>query len=371
MKVMFIGARLFEDVALYTKKLGITSVLTESNPESPNYDLADIRYIVPRGMEGPKNVALKEDVDAVVPLIGVDDPLLELAAFKKELEGDYGIPVVASPLKAAAVCQDKIKTKKFLVDHKFPTPASELINQKSAIADNFPVVLKQAHGQGGSGIKIVKDLEETREYLKMYGSAMAEEFLDGIEISVEVLGWKGKYVSLVPVYKGETTLKGTHPLDKLKKAPLNIDGVDNQSNNKAIRELVTEIAIMLGIEGCADFDLIFNREENLVLEINTRPSGTRYLTAASCGVNPVQQLIDMATGKWKLSRVQSNLEKFCAMEVPVGDFPSDRNSYKFREFHENNSWIIHGPSTFQRITIRGKTMKDVLNTARKLDINLK
>ena len=77
MKILFIGARLFDDIAVYTKNEGITSILTESNPDSPNLKLSDIHYIVPRGMEAPKEIALKEDVDAVLPLIGIDKPLLK------------------------------------------------------------------------------------------------------------------------------------------------------------------------------------------------------------------------------------------------------------------------------------------------------
>ena len=42
-------------------------------------------------------IAIKEDVDGVVPLIGIDGPLVEVAIMKEKLEKDYGIPVVASP----------------------------------------------------------------------------------------------------------------------------------------------------------------------------------------------------------------------------------------------------------------------------------
>lgn len=367
---MFIGARLFEDVALYTKKKGITTVLTESNPDAPNISLSDYYYPVSRGIEGPKKIAIKEDVDAIVPLIGVDGPLTQIAELKKDLEESYDIPVVASPYYAASICQDKIKTKKFLEKNHFRTPASQLINHKSNLPKDFPIVLKQPHGQGGSGVKIVKNLKEAEEYFKMFKSALAEEFVDGTEISVEVLGWEGKYFPLVPVYKGKTTLEGTHPLDKLKKVPLNLEGIDNESNNQFIRELVTKIASIIGIEGCADFDLIFNGKENLILEINTRPTGTRYLTTASSDINPMHQLVDMALGEWNPSSLEKKIKKYFALEVPVGDYSSQYNNYKFREFPENNCWIIHGPPLFQRITIRGNTMEDVLNTADKLNIDL-
>ena len=123
MKILFIGARLFDDIALYTKNEGITSVLTESNPDSPNLKLSDTQYIVPRGMDAPKEIAIKEDVDAVLPLIGIDKPLIEVSMLKEELENDYGIPVVASPLGSVITAMDKLKTKEFFAKNGINTPA--------------------------------------------------------------------------------------------------------------------------------------------------------------------------------------------------------------------------------------------------------
>jgi carbamoylphosphate synthase large subunit len=369
MKLMFLGARLFEDVALYTKKQGITSVLTESNPDAPNKDLADVLHIVPRGMEGPKTVAIKEDVDGVVPLIGVDGPLLSLSGLKKDLEENYGIPVVTSPLKATSISQNKYETKKFLLENNLPTPHFRTINMDLSKSHcNFPIVLKQGHGQGGVGIKVVNNHNEMLEYLEKFGKALAEDFVDGIEISVEVLGWKGDYIPLVPVYKGKTSPDGKHPLFKVKKAPLEIDGIDNTTNNRTIRELALKICKLMGIEGSADLDFVFDGEKNMVLEINTRPSGTRYLTSASCNINPLQEMVDMAAGKWNSAQVRHNMKDYFAMEVPVGDFSTKRNSYFYRSFPESHGWIIHGPPQHQRITIRGETKKSVLKIAQSLKL---
>lgn len=369
MKLLFIGARLFEDVALYTEKKGITSILTESNPDAPNQDLADVLHIVPRGIEGPKKVAIKEDVDGVVPLIGVDGPLLSISSLKKDLEENYGIPVITSPLETTHITQNKYKTKKFLVENNIPTPHFQTIPSDIPESHfNFPIVLKQEQGQGGVGIEIANNHHEMQEYLMKFGKALAEDFINGIEISVEVLGWKGNYIPLVPVYKGKTSLDGKHPLFKVKRAPLEIDGLDNVTNNHMIRELALKICRLMGVEGSADLDLIFDGKNNMVLEINTRPSGTRYLTAASCNINPLQEMVDMATGEWNSAKVQNDMKDYFALEVPVGDFSSKCNSYIYRSFPEGHGWIIHGPPKHQRITIRGETKKSVLKIAQSLKL---
>jgi len=373
MKLLFIGARLFDDVALYTRNKGINTVLTESNPESPNLSLADSHYIVPRGMDHPKEIAIKEDVDGVVPLIGIDGPLFDVALLKEELERDYGLPVVASPPNAVSVSGDKIKTKKFLVENNIKTPEYSLISSgQEPELNDFPLVLKQGQGQGGKDIKIALSPEDVQDYLKQYNCALAERFLDGIEISVEILRWKGQSVPLIPVDKGRTTINGIHPLHKIKKAPLEVEDTDVHEFNQAIRRIAQDIGELMGVEGTSDLDLILNRTDNetFVLEVNTRPSGTRYLTAASCDIYPLQEMVDMAAGWWSADQVVKRRKEYSAIEIPVGDYPSERNSYQFREFQGENSWIIHGPANHQRITIRGKDEENTLETARKLNLDL-
>lgn len=154
MKILFIGARLFDDVALYTKKNSITSIVSESNSQSPNLELADSNYIVSRGMAEPIEIAIKEDVDGVVPLIGIDKPLVDIAIMKEKLENNYGIPVVASPVSTANICVDKYKTKEFFVKNNIKTPDFFKITKKeysnfiSKLKLNHPMVLKKDRRTG-------------------------------------------------------------------------------------------------------------------------------------------------------------------------------------------------------------------------------
>jgi carbamoylphosphate synthase large subunit len=376
MKILFIGARLFDDVALYTKKISIKSIISELNAQSPNLKLADSNFIVSRGMDEPMKIAIQEEVDAVVPLIGIDGPLIEVAFMKKKLEEDYGIPVVASPVSAAKTCADKFKTKEFFVKNNIKTPEYFKItkndheNIKQKIKYNEPMVLKQIEGQGGSGIKIISSINDIERYFHEFENGVAEKFIEGPEISIEVLRWKGKTVPLVPVYKGKTTFECIHPLKKIKKAPLNIKDINNEENNLKIQEIAVDIAEKLGLEGTADIDIIFNKEtkENNVIEINARPSGTRYITGAATGVNIMHELIDMASGKWNALKLRNKIKNYSAIEIPVGSYPSNKNNYKFREFSNKNSWIIHGPKNYERMTIRGETMAKAVKISEDLKI---
>ena len=379
MKILFIGARLFDDVALYTKKNAIQTIITESNSESSNLNLSDKFYTVSRGMEEPMEIAIKEEVDGVVPLIGVDGPLVDVANMKEILEKDHGILVASSGVGAASICADKFKTKEFFVNNNINTPQFSKIsknNYKTVLPDllsnKSPVVLKQSSGQGGSGIKIVSNMTDVGNYFDTYNDAMAEKFLEGFEVSIEVLRWNGKSVPLVPVCKGKTTVEGIHPLKKIKKAPLDIEHVDNQINNNYIKKVAVKIAETMKLEGTADIDLIFHREtgKNYAIEVNARPSGTRYITGAATDVYIMHELIKMVAGNWDPVKLENRIKDYSSIEIPVGNYSSEKNNYKFREFTNQNPWIIHGPKNHERITIRGDSSENVVKKAEELKIFL-
>lgn len=384
MKILFIGARLFNEVAFYANEKGIETILSESNQNSSNLELADKSFLVPRGMEKPIEIAIAEDVDAVVPLIGIDKPLIDVAKMKEILEKEYNLPVVASGLSATEIASDKLKTKKFLQESNIKTPEffemSRVEFLKEIIDSNkikleFPSVLKQSEGQGGSGIKIVLSKEDTEKYFKEYEQAFVEKFIKGIEVSVEVLSWKGQSVALVPVYKGETSLDCLHPLNKIRTAPAAINRLDNQK----LRNLAEEIVNKIGASGTIEVEFIFDPETNElnVIEVNTRPSGTRYLTLTSSGVNPLHQLVDMGMGHWDKKAVKESMQNYAAFEMPLPQhrkkeineiFSKDKDSNSNQLFVQNRPWIIHGHEKAQRITIRAKNTDETLKIAKKLKI---
>ncbi|MCL2157700.1 MAG: ATP-grasp domain-containing protein [Methanobrevibacter sp.] len=369
MKILFVGARLFDDIFFYLKEKGIKSILTESNKDSPNLELADESFIVPRGMEKPMEIAISKKVDGVIPLIGIDPPLKDVAIMKKELESNHNIPVIASNLKAVEISSDKIKTKKFFKKYSIDTPNYFLSNNLKELIKrvkngsfelDFPIVLKQSTGQGGKNIRIAKNLEDIEEYSYEFDSAIFEEYIEGSEISIEVLSYKNhdkkEIFPLTPVYKGETTIEGIHPLNKLRYAPCEIEGLDNNY----IRKIATKIAECLDSEGTIDIDFIYSKinEKLFAIEINSRPSGTRYLTAASSGINPLIKLVDMITGEFNIDSIEKEMKNYFALEIPIGNYSGLKPNEPLKKFTKN-SFVVHGPIDYERITISGEMKKTV------------
>ncbi|MBE6493590.1 MAG: ATP-grasp domain-containing protein [Methanosphaera stadtmanae] len=364
MKILFIGSRLFDDVSWYLKEEGITSILTESNENAENINLADKKYIVPRGMDKPMEIAIKEDVDAVIPLIGIDPPLADVGKLKDNLK-ENGIPVIASSYYTANLAADKFETKKLLKENDIKTPFFKKLSKPYDIEDienELPVVLKTPEGQAGKGVKVALTKEDISEFLSAKDNVFTEEFVQGFEVSIETLRWGNDTVALCPVYKGDTTLKGTHPMSKIKQAPLDIDNLDNKSHNNDLRILAEKIANLVDVEGTMDMDILHDPSNNhdYVIELNTRPSGTRYMTAASSNIYPLCQLIDMAKGNWSSKSVKSNMMNYYATELPIGDFPDNKRVPSVKRFDGDNSYIVHGPKHYQRVTIRAQS-KSKLN----------
>jgi carbamoylphosphate synthase large subunit len=138
--------------------------------------------------------------------------------------------------------------------------------------------------------------------------------------------------------------------------------MDNAEHNQAIRKLAEKLANLVDVEGTMDIDILHDSKSNedYVIELNTRPSGTRYMTAATSNIYPICQLIDMACGSWNSKDVKSSIKNYYATELPVGDFPSDKKIPEEKLFDGDNSYIVHGPDHYQRVTIRADS-RDNLN----------
>jgi carbamoylphosphate synthase large subunit len=403
MKILFIGARLYHDLYFYIQEKKIYSIITESNERSDNLNLANEYHIVNRGMKEPCEIAIKENVNGVVPLIGIDPPLLGVSLMKEVLEDKYNIPVISSNKTATKIAINKFLTKEFFKYIGINTPNYFIYQNKNLIfkntmnldldnedknlksflkyldnleieiydcdnlSKNFKInsyyVLKQLEGQGAKDLVIVNDVDGFFEYVNRFNLTLAEEYIDGYELSIEVLSYKGEYIPLVPVYKGETTLDGIHPLNKVRSAPCNIHGL----NNDLVKNIAVKIVKDLNLEGTIDIDFIFSKKDKKLYttEINPRVSGTRYLTLASTSINPLLKLVDMVLGDFNFKDINNEIKNYHSLEFPAHNF----NNFKIQNFNENfhkNSWFVHGPKNHERITVSSESEEGLYEITEKL-----
>ena len=120
------------------------------------------------------------------------------------------------------------------------------------------------------------------------------------------------------------------------------------------------LMMQLGSDGIFEMDFMFSKDEQQLyaIEVNTRPNGTRYLTTATCGVNSLCELVNMAAGKFSIKDIQDKLEYYYATEIPIGHYKGPDLNKPLKSF-KNNDWVVHGPEGYQRITIRADSKEQL------------
>jgi len=257
--------------------------------------------------------------DAVVSLA-----LLDPHCWRDALVADYfsqvrGIPVVANPPVTVMLANDKLRTKQLLHAHGIgvteAVPANDLEQATAAAARlGYPVVIKRNDGYAGIGMRLCHDQAQLeRYYRRQPGPMLVEHFIEGIELSVDVLRWQGRSRALAVVHKGATDHDlRRHPIYRLRQAPAPIA----PRHHAQALEIACRAMDLLGIVGVAECEMILDPQRGpLVLEVNPRIAGTMRLSSACAGIDVHRCLADMALGRFDIDRLQA--QPGYAVQIPV------------------------------------------------------
>jgi D-alanine-D-alanine ligase len=132
---------------------------------------------------------LCESVNEDPTLIGHPAAVLEL----------LGIPFTGSPAIALMLSTDKLLSKQLFMANNIRTPAYAVYNGEAffhPVGLHFPVILKPRFQDASIGIdqdgvcrNVVEMKERAKLYYERYGSLIIEEFIDGREFNVSLLGY--------------------------------------------------------------------------------------------------------------------------------------------------------------------------------------
>ena len=201
-----------------------------------------------------------------------------------------GIPYTGSGVEASACCMDKIRTKELLLASGLPTPrfmkfseAEAFDREKTAelIADTLglPVVLKSPCEGSSIGVFIVKERSEIKGYIDeifKYGdNLLAEEYADGTELTLPILGNRDLTV-LPPIeitsenefydFESKYTEGMCHHI-----IPARISEYDSEK----VKNIGKKAYECLGCAGLSRIDFIIDKQKGpMVIEINTLPGMT-------------------------------------------------------------------------------------------------
>lgn len=225
------------------------------------------------------------DVDFIIPALENDTALRSLSQWSRKT----GVPLAFDP-EAYAVSSSKQKSAEFFKKIGLPIPVTWP-------QCSFPVLAKPSVGSGSKGVRIFQNLDSMKDwFLPDFPPPnwILEEFLDGSQHSLEVIGRPGDY-RLIQV----TDLYVDQNFDcKRVIAPSNLP----HTLIAEFEKLSLTIAEALNLHGIMDVEAIYSRGEFKVLEIDARlPSQTPTTVYWSTNQNMVELLGELyATPKIKI-----------------------------------------------------------------------
>lgn len=201
-----------------------------------------------------------------------------------------GIPYTGPGVGASAVCMNKIFTKQILNDAGLPTAKFSIL-RKVECKDydkqshvlikkiGLPMVLKSPCQGSSIGVVIVKNADEMipamQEVFKYGDHLLAEQFVDGTEITLPIMG--NEELTVLPVieitserdfydYTSKYTPGLCHHI-----IPACIDSV----TERQVVEIGKEVYHVLNCRGLARIDFIVDKKFGpIIIEVNTSPGMT-------------------------------------------------------------------------------------------------
>ncbi len=265
-------------------------------------------------------------VDGIHPGYGFLSENADFAAKVKKA----GITFIGPSPEAMNMMGDKLSAKAAVKKYKIPmVPGSEGAissieeGKKVAIETGFPLLVKASAGGGGKGMRIVENIEEFEEQMKLAVSEATSAFGDGsvfIEryvagprhIEIQILG--DTHGNIVYLFERECSIQRRHQ-KVIEEAP---SSVLTPEIRKAMGECAVNVGKACDYVGAGTVEFLLDENKNFYfLEMNTRLQVEHPVTEMITGLDLVKEQIKIARGE-KLSFNQEDLKiKGHSVEVRV------------------------------------------------------
>lgn len=271
-----IGGKLQGTEAAYlAAKAGFRVLLIDKDPCCPAFGLCDV--FMPLNVTQEEQLQmLKGKADLVLPVLENEQALEALSRLGPQL----GIPL-AFDFEAYSISSSKMASNALFAELDLPCPAAWP-------ACGFPVLAKPVSASGSENVQIFTSQQEFKRFFKEdpIQDWILQEYLPGPSYSLEILGCKGKFVSLsvTDLYMDEQ-----HDCCRVT-APSTLSS-ELAAEFTAISE---RIATALPLTGIMDVEVIAAPSGLKLLEIDARlPSQTPTAVYWSTGVNIVELLAEI------------------------------------------------------------------------------
>lgn len=298
---MIIGASVLQLPAIKkAKEMGLHVAVVDFNPQAIGIPYAD-KYYNASTMDEDAVLAAAEDYqpDGIMTL-ATDMPMRGVAKTSDKLH------LHSINYETAVKATDKYDMIKAFKEHNVPSPwffaVDTLEELKAHEADvTFPCIIKPTDNAGSHGVAKVHNLQElldNYEYAHQssrHGKVIVEEYLDGSEVSVEVMVVDGK-VNILQITDKITT-EAPHFVELGHTQPSRLP----DETQRQIREVADMACNSIGIDkGPAHVEMKVTKRGPVMIELGARMGGdniTTHLVPFSTGIDMVGSTIKVAMGE--------------------------------------------------------------------------
>jgi carbamoyl-phosphate synthase large subunit len=293
------------------------TVATDSTSLSAGFFMADVSEILPEAeahyyVKRLFEIVKKHHVSILLPTSGYD---IYPYSANREALAEIGATAVVSDRETLEICRDKILTYNTMSGkHKLPFTTADASKVKS-----FPVIAKPRYGKGSRDIIKINNEEDLNYVASNFGNTIFQEFLPGVEYTVDVLcDMNKKPIIAVPRIRLQT------------KAGISTKG-------RIVRDAELEITCMniardAGIRGPCCIQMKESSEGQLqLIEINSRLGGGTIFSALA-GANFPKMILDLLEGsEIKIPKVSEITVVRYYEEIVIEEGRGNRGDLAFTE----------------------------------------
>lgn len=223
--------------------------------------------------------------------------------------------LIGNSMHTTEVTTNKWEMRKTLSMHGLPCPRfvqPNSDNKSVKIGFEYPAIVKPTDRSGSRGVTMVTNNTELVDAIararseSFRGEVIIEEFVEGKEISVEMITWKGKHYSLAMTDK--VTTGAPYFIETQQHQPSALD----QEIKRRCVEIVEKALTCLGVNyGASHSELLITQSGNIyIVEIGARMGGDcigSHLVRLSTGYDFVKGVIDISLDRFDgVSKPDSN-----------------------------------------------------------------
>ena len=319
-KLFVVGASILQLPAiLKAKEMGLCVAVADYNPKAIGISYADKFFEVSTvDEEGIFQAAKQFQADGMITL-ATDMPMRSVAYATNKL-GLVGISY-----DTAIKATDKGKMIKAFeegnVEHPWYFIISSLEELNSVKADiSYPCISKPIDNAGSRGVMLVNNIQELEEAVQYSssnsrkGGVIIEEYLQGSEVSVEVIVNEGS------IHVLQVTDKLTNGVPHFVEMGHSQPSRLGEKNVDVIKDLAKRAVQAIGIlNGPAHIEIMLTKNGPKMIEIGARMGGdciTTHLVPLSTGIDMIKAVIQIALGE--KPNIEPKFEKGAAIRYFKG-----------------------------------------------------